>query len=81
MRAYRIIEILQDDEASFNLSRNPDVMNLFDMSYDDEILSLDQQQIERALESKELEPDTIEILQVMLRHAKENGGQVQYYCY
>ena len=81
MRAYRIIEILQDDEASFNLSRNPDVMNLFDMSYDDEILSLDQQQIERALESKELEPDTIEILQVMLRHAQENGGQVQYYCY
>lgn len=81
VRAYRIVEIIKEDEPTFNLWRDEKIMDLLNVQVSEGLLQVEQEQIEKAIATPDLDKETLETLGTMLKQAIEDGGTVEYLCY
>jgi hypothetical protein len=84
VRAYRVLHLDTDEQPTFNLWRDHEVMallNLSDQLNGDEggLIHIFQDEVEAALAEARGE-ETKAILTAMLAHAQAEGGCVEYYC-
>ena len=87
VRAYRVVKIVQDDEPTFNLWHDEKIMELLDvtslegLTENGGLIELEEEKIEEALATPNLDKKTEETLKKMLVQANEDGGYVKYYCF
>ena len=79
VRAYKVIEILHEDEPTFNLTSNANLVQLSD-SEDNSFLLFDRERVQEAIDNGNKTPEELAILNKIIEDMEDNT-YVEYYCY
>ena len=80
VRAYKLIKIESEDNPSFNLSHNPELVDYLDIDTEQQIVNVSVERIKSAIKSLNLDIDITKQLKKDIK-GLDDFDSIDYYCY